>query len=296
MRLTLFALCAVLMPGLAAARDWKVSDVPKDAAAPEMRLLLNVDKSRISVRRESDRTVLQEIAPADIVSIWYDDRAIRSYAREWWDSMDRVCREWCGGEDITVPLTLMAIGGAGYLAALPFEQDRHFVNIQYRHADSFDVLTLRTNWFDHFWLMTDLSQAIGRKWLNIPQQRAKIFWSWADRTQTFDWGAMVGETPIGGEHHVLLWEDGRGRGVLMLFKVQQSGSPALTLADAVTVEKAEKSAADPAYCRVSGGAPQLLSVKVGNKRAELRSADKACRILWGPAAGNGMTALVTTSE
>ena len=73
----------------------------------------------------------------------------------------------------------MEIGGAGYLAALPFEQDRHFVNIQYRRADSFYVLTLRTNWFDHFWLMTDLSQAIGRKWLNIPQQRAKIFWSWA---------------------------------------------------------------------------------------------------------------------
>lgn len=179
MRVTMLALLVLLCPVLADARDWKVSDVPKDAAAPEMRLRLDIDKTRISVTQDGDRTVLQEIAPADIVAIWYDDRAIRSYAREWCDSMDRVCRDWCGGEDITVPLTLMAIGGAGYLAALPFEQDRHFVNIQYRRADSFYVLTLRTNWFDHFWLMTDLSQAIGRKWLNIPQQRAKIFWSWA---------------------------------------------------------------------------------------------------------------------
>lgn len=277
MRVTMLALLVLLCPVLADARDWKVSDVPKDAAAPEMRLRLDIDKTRISVSQDGDRTVLQEIAPADIVAIWYDDRAIRSYAREWWDSMDRVCRDWCRGEDITVPLTLVAIGGAGYLAALPFEQDRHFVNIQYRRGDSFYVLTLRTNWFDHFWLMTDLSQAIGRKWLNIPQQRAKIFWSWADRTQTFATGAMAGATAVGGEHTVLLWEDGKGRGVLMLFKAQEQGSPELTAAEAATVEKAERAETNHSYCQAGDGSQQLLSVKVGGKRVVLRAAEKACR-------------------
>jgi len=277
MRVTMLVLPVLLFPGLAAARDWKVSDVPKDAAVPERRLRLDIDKTRISVSLDGNRTVLQEIATADVVAIWYDDRAIKSYAREWWDSMDRVCRDWCGGEDITLPLTFMAIGGAGYLAALPFEQNRHFVNIQYRHDDSFHVLTLRTNWFDHFWLMTDLSQAIGRKWLNIPQQRATIFWSWADRTQTFATDAVAGAIAIGGEQEVLLWEDGRGRGVLMLFKSQEYGSPEVTAAEAATVQKAERSDTNPSYCYPGDGSHQLLSVKVGGKRVTLRSAEKACR-------------------
>lgn len=137
MRVAGFVLCSLLLSGPAAARDWKVSDTEKDPKAPEARIQLKIEKSGISVIRESDKAVLHEIAPTEVMAIWYDDRAIRNYGRAWWDKMDHLCHSLCGGEDISIPLTLMAMGGVGYLAAIPFEEHRQFVNIQYRRGDSF---------------------------------------------------------------------------------------------------------------------------------------------------------------
>jgi hypothetical protein len=197
MRAAAFVLFSLLLPGPAAALDWKVIDRAKDPKAPDARLLLKIQKSGISVIREADKVVLHKIAPAEVITIWYDDYAVRNYGREWFEKMNELCRDLCGAEDITVPLTLMAVGGVGYLAARPFEDRRHYANIEYRRGDAFDVITLGTTWLDHFWLMTDLSQAVGKRWLNIPLQRARLFWSWTDRTQLFEPGSHAGRVPQG---------------------------------------------------------------------------------------------------
>jgi hypothetical protein len=275
MRAAAFVLFSLLLPDPAAARDWKVIDTAKDPRAPEARLLLRIEKSAISVIREGDKIVLLEIAPAEVMAIWYDDHAVRNYGREWFEKMDELCRDLCGGEDITMPLTLMAVGGVGYLAARPFEDRRHYANIQYRRGDSFDVITLGTTWLDHVWLMTDLSQAVGKRWLNIPLQRAKLFWSWTDRTQVFEAGSYAGKVPLKDQqYNVLLWEDGKGRGILMFFSAQASGTPALLAAEAVTVEKVRSYHAE--YCRSTDEVQQVLRVQVGDKRATLSSATRAC--------------------
>lgn len=257
------------------AGDWKVFDTGKDPRAPEARLRLKVEKSGISVIRESDKVVLLKIEPADVIAIWYDDHAVRNLGREWFERMDDLCRDLCGAEDITMPLTLMAAAGVGYMAARPFEERQHYANIQYRRGDSFEVITLGTTWLDHFWLMTDLSQAVGKKWLNIPLQRAKLFWSWTDRTRVFDPGSHAGKAPLKDQSYsVLLWEDGKGRGILMFFGAQTSGTPALVAAEVVTVEKTQTPFAE--YCRNADDVQQLLHVQIGEKRATLSSAAAAC--------------------
>jgi hypothetical protein len=275
MRVAGFVLCSLLLPGGAVAADWRVVEAGKDPRALEARLRLKVDNTRIALTRESDKVVLLEIAPTDVTAIWYDDYAVRNYGREWFDKMNDLCRDLCGGEDITMPLTLLAIGGVGYLAARPFEDRLHYANIQYRKGNSFEVITLRTNWLDHFWLMTDLSQSVGKRWLNIPLQRAKLFWSWTNRTQDFAPGSYAGKIPLNHQkYQVLLWEDGKGRGILMFFSAQDPGTPPLVAAEAVTVDKARESFA--AYCRDADDVQHLLNVRVGDKHATLSAAERAC--------------------
>ncbi|HEU4935619.1 MAG TPA: hypothetical protein VFT39_04130 [Vicinamibacterales bacterium] len=276
MRFSVLALSMMLLPGAAAANDWKVSDPEKDPNATGARMTLRVGKSGISLIPANDSPVAREIAPKDVLAIWYDDRVVRSYSREWWRKIDEVCSNWCRGEDITIPLTLLATGGAGYLATLPFEDHRHFVNIHYRAPDGAQVLTLRTNWFDHFWLMTDLSRAVGRKWLNMPQQRTKLFWSWTDRPRSFDPGAHAGSNQLDrGEYHVLLWDDGKGRGLVMFFSGTRDDST-LAAAEPVTVEKSTAGGPDPEYCNGRDRVKHVLRLQFKNKRATFPAAVRSC--------------------
>lgn len=281
MRMAGVILCSLLVSSPAAARDWNVIDTAKDPKAPEAGLLLKVHKSGISVVRKQGRAVLLHVGPADVMAIWYDDHAVRHLGREWYEMTDRLCRELCGGGDagvdITVPLTLMAVGGVGYLAARPFEDRQHYVNIQYRRSDSVDVMTLRTTWLDHFWLMTDLSRVVGKRWLNVPLQRAKLFWTWTDRTQVFEPGSHAGKVGLTGQpYNVLLWEDGKGRGLLLFFSVPPAGPPALLAVDAVTVDKVGERDLPTDYCRSMDDVQRVLRVQVGSKRATLSSAMEAC--------------------
>lgn len=270
-------LFSLWLSGSVAAREWKVTDPETDPKAPAATLLLKIDKSAISLIRESDKAVLRKIAPAEVMAIWYDDYAVRHYGREWFVKIDDLCRDLCGGQDMTVPLTLLAVGGVGYLAARPFEQRQHYANIQYRKGDSFDVVALRTTWLDHFWLMTDLSRAVDKRWLNVPQQRPKLFWSWTDRKQVFEPGSYAGKVSLPAqEHDVLLWEDGKGRGIVMFFSAPGSGTPALLAAEAVTVEKFQTRNSGAEYCRNADKVQQILRVQIGDKRVTLSSAAKSC--------------------
>ena len=276
MRIAGILLLCLLLSVPAAARDWKVVDTRKDAGAADAKLVLKIEKSGISLVRESDDALLLAIAPSDVLAIWYDDYAIRNYGREWFDEMDDLCRNLCGDE-LTLPLTLMAVGGAGYLAARPFEQRQHYVNIQYRKNGQFDIATLRTTWFDHFWMMTDLSGVVGKRWLNIPLERAKLYWSWTDHRQSLLPDAHVGKVRFGAEQtDVLLWQDGKGRGILMFFSTPQSGTPALLAAGAVTVEKSRRRNAVPEYCRTADDILHIERVTVGNTLATLPAATNAC--------------------
>jgi hypothetical protein len=277
MRLAALVMSCVLLSGPAAARDWKVFDIEKDVRSPDAHLVLRIDKSAISLIRESDKAALLVIEPADVIAIWYDDYALQDRGRDWFDKMDKICREWCGGDDITIPLTLLAVGGVGYAAARPFDERQHYATIQYRKDDSVDVIALRTNWLDSFWLMTDLSQAVGKRWLNIPQQRARLVWNWADRTQFFESGSYAGKVQLfEGRHKILLWEDGKGRGIVMFFSVANAGRPAVVAAEAVTVEKFRGRDPGTQYCRTDDGARQVLRVYVDDKRATLMSPGEGC--------------------
>jgi hypothetical protein len=269
----------LLLSAPASASDWKVIDIQKDAKAADARLVLKIETSGISVVRETDQTMVLAIASPDVMAIWYDDYALRNYGREWFDKMEELCSQLCGGEDLTVPLTLMAIGGAGYLAARPFEQRQHYVNIQYRKDGQFNLATLRTTWFDHFWVMTDLSQAVGRKWLNIPVERAKLYWRWSDDRHSLLPEAHVGKVLFGVEKpNVLLWEDRKGRGILMFFSTPPSGTPALLAAAAVTVEKRTRRNAAPEYCRSADDSLYLQRLTVGDTLATLPAAVQACAL------------------
>jgi hypothetical protein len=283
MRVATFVSLSLLLAGPAAARTWNVTAADGDPARSESKLLLKIEKSRISVVQKSNNSVLTELNLADVVAIWYDDRTVRHTGREWWEKMDQICKEWCDSKDISLPLTLIAIGGAGYLATMPFEEHRHFVNIQTRwNGSSPDVLTLRTNWFDHFWLMTDLSEATGHKWMNVPYQRAKLFWSWTDRTQTFDSRSYAADVPLlSSDYKVLLWEDGKGRGIVMFFAAHDSGTPVLVAIDSVTVQKSDRVDAGSEYCRGTDDTHRLRTVQIGRKRATLLSSVRSC----GPASG-----------
>jgi len=274
------ALAAILVGALAVpsvAREWKVRDVTLDDASPQSKLMLAVSKTGIRVVRRADGTQLATIDPKTVVSIWYDDKLVKgSLGRKWLDEMDKACQYACTGEATSL-LALAAIAGVGYLVAEPFSERQHFVNIRYRDGDRVEWLTLRTNWFDHFWLMTDLSQATGLKWLNVPLQRTKLFWDVGDHAYQFQpWQATGGVEILHGAYDVLLWEDGKGKGVLMIFPPDAADTPVALAVEQVVVEGPASSFDVPEYCRDETGVRRLLRLSVKHKRLLLPVWDAAC--------------------
>jgi hypothetical protein len=277
-----FALAVVLLGALATssvAREWKVRDVTLDADANQSKLVLVVAKSGIRVVRRADDTRVATIDPKDVLAIWYDDKLVNgSLGRKWLEEMDQICRAICDDQNLLAPLTLLAVAGVGYLVAEPFSERKHFVNIRYRNVDRVEWLTLGTNWFDHFWLMTDLSEATGLKWLNLPLQRTKLFWSLGDHTYQFQTWWATGDVQVtGGAYDVLLWEDGRGRGVIMLFTKQDPETPVAVAVEQVSVEGAASESDVPEYCRDEQGLRRLLRIPLKHKRLVLPVWDAACR-------------------
>ena len=76
---------------------------------------------------------------------------------------------------------------------------------------------------------------------------------------------------------MLLWDDHRGRGILMLFASQSSGSPPLVAAEPVTVERIERSDAAVQYCWRIDGTQSVVHVQIGDKRAMLSAAATKCQ-------------------
>lgn len=274
----LAVVCVAVLAAPAGAREWKVRDVGVDEASPESKLMLVVSKAGIKVVRRADSTTLATIDPKNVVSIWYDDKLVnRSLGRKWLDEIDEVCRHVCTGEALSL-LALAAVAGVGYLAVEPFSERQHFVNIRYRDADRVEWLTLGTTWFDHFWLMTDLSEATGLKWLNVPLQRTKLFWSFEDRAYQFQtWWGTGNVQVTGGAYDVLLWEDGKGRGVLLLFTRQNPETPVAVAVEQVVVEGQPTESDVPEYCNDQQGLRRLLRLPFKRKRLLLPVWEAACR-------------------
>jgi len=280
------AFASILVGALAVpagAHEWKVRDVTLDEASPQSKLMLTVSRASIRVVRRADAAVVATIDPKNVVSIWYDDKLVNgSLGRKWLDEIDKTCRYVCTGEAVSL-LALAAVAGVGYLVAEPFSERRHFVNIRYRDGDRVEWLTLGTNWFDHFWLMTDLSEATGLKWLNLPLQRTKLFWSLGDHTYQFQTWWATGDVQVtGGAYDVLLWEDGRGKGVLMIFPPHAADTPVALAVEQVVVAGQASDADVPEYCRDENGVRHLLRLSVKRKRLLLPAWDAACRRVREP--------------
>ena len=169
MRLIAVILFTLLVPSPGVAKEWRVTAIDNDPRAAEARFRLRVDKAGIVLLQEADQAVQLRLVPADVVALWYDDYPIRNFGREWVDKMAALCRERCADQDIYGPLALAAAVGVGYVAARPFETREHYINIRYRKGDASGLLVLRTTWLDHYWVMTDLSRAVGKKWMNVPR-------------------------------------------------------------------------------------------------------------------------------
>jgi len=274
---------AVLLLGAFAtaspAREWKVRDVTVDRNSAQAKLLLVVSKTEIRVVRRWNDSVVTTIDPKQVLSIWYDDKLVNgSLGQKWWHEVNRVYEETCDeGEQLNV-LALLAIGGVGYLVAEPFSEREHYVNLRYRNGERVEWLTLRTSWFDHFWLMTDLSDATGLKWLNVPLQRTKLFWSFDDHTCEFRAWRGTGDTQVNaGTYDVVLWEDGKGGGVLLVFTRGQPATPVAVAVERVAVEGPASGDEPPEYCRDTDGTQRLLRLTVKRKRLVLPAWQAACR-------------------
>ncbi len=197
-RLVLLAVLFGTLATPAGANQWKVRDLTVDPASEQSKLMLVVSKTSITVVRRANDTVEKTIDPKDVVSIWYDDKIVAgSLGREW---VTFIFKAYESGprsdEDILGALAMLAVAGAGYLVAEPFSKRQHAVNIRYRDGERIEWLTLGITWFDHVWLMTDLSNVTGLKWLNMPLQRTKLFWSIDDHTCRFESWSATGNVPV----------------------------------------------------------------------------------------------------
>lgn len=273
--LTIVLFCACATPAL--AHQWKVRDVTIDPAAAESKLMLAVSTTSIQVVRRADDTVLTTINPKDVVSIWYDDKLVDgSLGREWVNAVVQACASSCDDQNLMAPLVMLAVAGAGYLVAEPFSKRQHVVSIRYREGERVEWLTLGINWFDHVWLMEDLSKVTGLKWLNMPLQRTKLFWSVGDHTYDFQsWWATDAYVPA-GTYDVVSWEDGKGKGVLMIF-AKSDGTPRAVAIEPVVIEGPASSSSPPEYCLDENGKQRLVRISLKKKRLVLPAWDAACR-------------------
>jgi hypothetical protein len=276
MKLASFLLVAGLTVHLVEASDWKVG-APEDPAGTPFSHTLKIARGQVALIPAGPGQTAQTIAASDVIALWYDDRPIKSYGREWMEQMDRLCWDLCGANDISAPLILMAAGGAGYLATKPFEVHEHFVTVQFRQAGHSQFLVFRTTWAEHFWLMQDLSSAVGRKWLNMPERRTALYWGLADRTRLFDRGSFVGATELrDSEYDVMFWEENKTRGVVLLFGRPGQGTPPLVAAVPVAVEPAALRDYPAEYCTDGNGTTQVWRFGIGGRLFTLRSAAEAC--------------------
>src|SRR5918993_1884600 len=254
------------------ASEWNVRDLTADSNSPGAALKLVVSKTGIQLVRAGQESPLVTINPKDVVALWYDDKYVdTSLGREWWIRIDEACHLLCADNDLTTPLVLLALGGAGYLAAEPFSKRQHVVNIRYRTGARTEWLTLGTSWVNHFWLMTDLSLVTGVKWLNMAVQRAKLFWSLGDHSYSFqNWRATGDAEVAGGDYDVLFWEDGKGKGVLMIFSKDAGTTPPRTVAaEPVVIEGPDPERQFPEYCRDENGVRRLRRISVKRQRLVL---------------------------
>jgi hypothetical protein len=277
MKLAPLFFVAIFSVQLAEAHVWKVG-LSEDPAGTPLSHTLKIDRGQVALIGAEDRQVLQTVSAKDVIAMWYDDRVIKSYGREWMDQMVQLCYELCSTSDTLMgPLILMAAGGTGYLASRPFEEHEHFVTVQFRQDGRSQFLIFRTTWAEHFWLMTDLSSALGRKWLSMPERRAALYWGLADRTKLFDFGSFVGTSELrDSDYDVMFWEDNKARGVVLLFGRPGRGTPPLVAAVPVVVEKTALRDYPAEYCTDKNGAKQVWRFGIGGRLFTLRSAAEAC--------------------
>jgi hypothetical protein len=277
--------CLVLLAALigvfatpAGANQWKVRDLTVDQASDQSKLMLVVSKASIQVIRRANDTVVTTIDPKDVVSMWYDDKLVEgSRGREWAEAILGVYDWNRPSEDILGPLALLAAAGVGYLVAEPFSKRQHVVNIRYRAGERIEWLTLGINWVDYFWLMEDLKKVTGLKWLDMPLQRTKLFWSFDDHGYQFQSWWATGDVPVpAGQYKVIAWEDGKGKGVLMVFE-KSDETPAAVAVESVLVERVAPSDTTAEYCVDDGGKRRLVRFTLHKKRMVLPVWEAACR-------------------
>jgi hypothetical protein len=278
-RLVVLAALFGLLAAPAGANQWKVRDLTVDPASDQSKLLLVVSKTSITIVRRATDTVVTTINPKDVVSIWYDDKLVDgSLGQKWATAVFEAYRSGPrSGDDLLGPLAMLAAAGAGYLVAEPFSKRQHAVNIRYRTGERIEWLTLGITWVDHVWLMTDLSKATGLKWLNMPLQRTKLFWSIDDHTLGFESWSATGDVPVpAGEYRAMAWEDGKGKGVLIVFE-KSADTPEAVAVESVVIERRDEADSAPEYCVDEGGVRRLVRITLNKKRLVLPVWEAACR-------------------
>lgn len=263
----------------AGANQWKVRDLTVDPASDQSKLMLVVSKTSIQVVRRADDTVVTTISPKDVVSIWYDDKLVDgSLGRKWATGVIQAYQSGPrSSEDFLGPLVMLAAAGVGYLVAEPFSKRQHAVNIRYRDGERIEWLTPGITWFDHFWLMTDLSKVTGLKWMNMPLQRTKLFWSIDDHACEFQSWWSTGDVLVpAGEYRTLAWDDGKGKGVLMVF-TKSDATPAAVAVESAVIERRDVADSPPEYCLDEGGVQRLVRITLNKKRLVLPVWEAACR-------------------
>lgn len=262
----------------AAAHQWKVRDLTMDPASPDSKLMLAVSSTSIRVVRRANDTVVTTIDPKDVLFIWYDDKLVdKSLGREWVNTIARICESSCDDQNLMAPLVMLAAAGVGYLVAEPFSERQHVAHIRYRAGERIEWLMLGITWFDHVWLMEDLARVTGLKWLNMPLERTKLFWSMGDHPYQFQSWSGTGDAHVpAGAYDVVAWEDGKGKGVLLIFP-KSAGTPPAAAVEPFVIEGAASAGQLPEYCVDETGVRRLVRLSVKKKRLALPASDAACR-------------------
>ena len=145
-----------------------------------------------------------------------------------------------------------------------------------RLAAGSSIANAQSRVVDYFWLMEDLEKVTGLKWLNMPR-RTKLFWSIDDHGYRFESWYGTGDVPVpAGEYKVLAWEDGKGKGFLMVFEKSDETPPAVAV-ESVVIERVEPSATAAEYCVDDKGVRRLVRFSLHKKRMVLPVWEAACR-------------------
>jgi hypothetical protein len=111
----------------------------------------------------------------------------------------------------------------------------------------------------------------------MPLQRTKLFWSIGDHTYEFESWWATGDVHVpAGAYDVVAWEDGKGKGVLMIF-AKSPGTPHAVAVEPFVIEGAASASQAPESCRDENGVRRLVRMSLKKKRLVLPVWDAACR-------------------